>query len=256
MSSSFVQNIRASITRRFLRRIKRATHRMSSPRVVEIESGRVLVIAPHMDDEIIPCGGALLLHRLRQSPIRIVFATDGSANLADAVLASKLRQTRSAEARAVSDYVGFDEIVELGFTDGQLTRHEDALAATLQEHIESFKPTVIFCPFPTDAHGDHMACAWALAAATSRSKWVGEIFAFEVWTTLWPNALVDIVAVAERKDHAIRLYESQMADRDYARATLGLNSYRGLARGLDYAEAYYVCSASEFGQLAAQLDRV
>lgn len=255
MIGAVVRAVRDNISRRFLRRIKRATHR-AAPQIATIATARVLVVAPHMDDEVIPCGGALLLHRRQGSTIRVVFATDGSAGVSDAAIANTLKRVRSAEARAVRDYVGFDDLVELGFPDGQLARHEDALANSLSEQIRSFRPSIIFCPFPTDGHGDHMATAWAVGAATRLAQWRGEIFAFEVWTTLWPNVLVDITSVAEQKERAIRLYESQMADRDYASAILGLNRYRGLGRGLAFAEAYYACSGSEFARLVADLDRI
>ena len=43
-----------------------------------------------------------------------------------------------------------------------------------------------------------------------------------------PNALVDIAAVARRKEDALACFASQQAVRDYVGAMPGLNAYRRL----------------------------
>ena len=68
--------------------------------------------------------------------------------------------------------------------------------------------------------------------------------------------MVDITAVAERKAEAIRLYASQMEDRDYAAGTLGLNRFRGLPHRVDFAEAFHRCDRAAFARLADLLDRL
>ena len=40
-------------------------------------SSNVLVIAPHMDDEILGCGGLMLLHEDKRR-IQCIYASDGS----------------------------------------------------------------------------------------------------------------------------------------------------------------------------------
>ena len=39
---------------------------------------RILVLAPHMDDEVFGCGGTLALAAAAGSEVRVVFITDGS----------------------------------------------------------------------------------------------------------------------------------------------------------------------------------
>jgi hypothetical protein len=109
----------------------------------------------------------------------------------------------------VQELVGYQSTEVYGFPDGRLMRHEREIADRLAATIEAFKPDLIFCPFPADAHRDHQASAIAVTDAASRARWNGSIWAYEVWTALWPNAAIDITAVAEAKEQAVCAYVSQ-----------------------------------------------
>ena len=43
-----------------------------------IHNGKILVFAPHPDDEILGCGGTLALLRQKGCSIKVIFVTDGS----------------------------------------------------------------------------------------------------------------------------------------------------------------------------------
>ncbi len=248
--------LRSAFARRFLIALKRATHRLP----VQLESvrrARVLVLAPHFDDESIACGGTLLLHRAAGSDVRIVFVSDSAGGGGDAAIGaqvSALRRLEMAQARSALSLAA-EDVVELGFPDGSLVRHEPAIAERLAETLKAFRPEQVLCPFPVDAHADHQATALAFARASELSGWNGEVLAYEVWSTLWPNLAIDIGSVAQAKAALIRLYASQMGDRDYAEAILGLNRYRGLQHRVAFAEAFHRSDAAQFRRLTACLDR-
>lgn len=246
--------LRGALARRFLLKLRRATHRGPVDLIVPVAK-KVLVVAPHMDDEVIPSGGTLILLAEQGAEIQVTYATDSSAGLRSAQAAATLAATRRAEAQTVCDRLGFVSN-ELGFPDGQLHRHEAMLTKRLAQQIERLKPDLIFCPFPADAHSDHMACAVAVAAAAKAAKPDVTILAYEVWTPSWPNVAVDITAVAERKEQAIRIYASQAEDRDHAGAALGLNRFRGLPHKVAFAEAYFRAGPAEFGRLTGLLDEL
>lgn len=246
--------LRGALARRFLLKLKRATHR-SQPELIVPSSKRVLVVAPHMDDEVIPCGGTLLLLRETGAEIHVVFVTDSSGALPSAEARSALTATRRSEAQAVAKLVGF-KFNELGFPDGQLHKHEEALSEQLRRAIERTSPDLIFCPFPADAHSDHMSCAIAVARAASAAAPDASILAYEVWTPLWPNVAVDISSVADRKSEAIDLYRSQADDRDHAAAALGLNCFRGLPHRVAFAEAFFRATPADFARVTALLDEI
>lgn len=246
---------RAALARRFLVKLKRATHR-SPPELIIPRAESVLVVAPHMDDEVIACGGTLLQLVGQGAKVHVVFASDSSAGLRDPDVAARLRSIRQQEALRVRDYAGFAETIELGFPDGRLHQHEADLSSALAREFLRVRPDLVFCPFPGDGHSDHMSCSWATARAARLCRWSGSVLAYEVWTTLWPNVSVDITAVAERKAEAIRLYASQVADRDYVAGALGLNRYRGLSHSIAYAEAFHRSDLAGFERLTALLDEL
>lgn len=250
---TIANRLRSAFARRFLLSVRRATHRLP----VQLESlrrQRLLVVAPHMDDEVIGCGGTLLLHRALQSEVRVVFVSDSSGAVDDPGLARNLRETRRAEMMQVSDVLALGSVVELGFADGALISHEDAIATRVAEELRAFRPSQVLCPFPADGHADHQATAVAVALATRLAGWQGEVLAYEVWSTLWPNMAVDIGTVADEKARLIRMYVSEMGDRDYAAAVLGLNRYRGMQHRVELAEAFHRCDAAQFRALTACLD--
>src|SRR5882672_12710689 len=84
----------------FLRRIHRVTHRMPV-KLRAVAKQRVLVVAPHPDDEVIAVGGTLALHQRAGSDVLVLFVTldkpaaDGSI-------------PRRGEAERVARLLGFD----------------------------------------------------------------------------------------------------------------------------------------------------
>lgn len=240
-----LDQLRVAASLRLLRRTHRITQRL--PVVLrQLERAKLMVIAPHMDDDVIGPGGALALHQQLGSEAEIVFCAAGADTEQDRV--------RKAEARAGADFMGFSRLEFLDFPEGRLSLHEARIARKLAECIATAQPEQIFCPFLTDHHRDHNAVAQAVATATAEASWSGEIWCYEVWSPLWPNVAVDISTVADRKRRAIELHASQVAGLHYPDGILGLNRYRALRVYVDYAEAYYVCGARSFQRLARLVD--
>ena len=216
---------------RFLRSIHRITHRMPV-RLRAIEKRRVLVVAPHPDDEVIAVGGNLALHQRLGSEVLTLFVTLDTP-------------VRKGEAERVGRLLGFDHRF-FGFPDGSISLHESALARAIADAINSFRPEVIYCPFPGDHHRDHQAASACTGAAVAETGYIGEVWCYELWSCLWPNIGVDISSVIDVKQQAINCYASQVAYVDYVEGALGLNRFRGLKLGVDYAEALFASEPRTF----------
>ena len=74
----------------------------------------------------------------------------------------------------------------------------------------------------------------------------GEVCCYELWSCLWPNVGVDISSVVEIKREAINCYASQVAYVDYVEGALGLNRYRGIKLGVQYAESLFASDPRTF----------
>ncbi len=206
---------------------------------------RLLILAPHPDDEVIGCGGLVAQHLREGRAVRVVVATDGAE--AEPSVSDRLayRAQREEESRRALALLGEAELHFLRFADRAL---DDAVAGPLRQHLLEFKPDLVCVPSPIEIHPDHLALSRAFCVLVQRDR---ELFAdlaiarvafYEVSQPLRPNTLVDITDVAERKYQAIAAHVSQTGIRDYPAYARGLNAYRALTLPPDskFAEAYWL----------------
>jgi LmbE family N-acetylglucosaminyl deacetylase len=236
--------------------------------IVTFDEARVLVLAPHMDDEVVGCGGTLRRHALAGARITVVFLTDGGRS--DPHLAKRCRGAaelraaeqalsarRRLEASAAGRVLGYDDLVFLDRPDGALAP-DNALLGQVADLIEQRNPQVIYFPSALELHPDHWQASRLVALLVDAGlppTLVGtRCRAYEAWTPLPPNRLVDISDVFEAKLKALRAFASQLEHVDYVRTTSGLNAYRAVTRdGRGFWEAFYEGSAAEHAELVRRL---
>src|SRR3954463_1880746 len=113
----------------------------------DLRGERLLVLAPHPDDEVIGCGGLVALHLRERRKVNVVVATDG----AQAGGAAE----REVECRAALATPGHATIEFLRFPDRKLAdapELDDRISAILRE----WKPDLIAVPSPLEIHPDHV----------------------------------------------------------------------------------------------------
>ena len=220
-------------------------------------SERVLVLAPHMDDETIGCGGTLALHAQRGARITVVFLTDGrkGSSALNALKGDDLEraraelvQRRRREAERALARLGIQHMVCLDAEDGALSASSWA-AERLRPVLLEVRPQLVYVPFYLEEHADHRAASRVLLDAAQGTSLDFMCVGYEVWTPLFPNCLVRIDDTMAVKKAALSEYHSQLAETDYLHACVGLNAHRsaGLldARG-GYAEAFHISSLSAY----------
>lgn len=218
---------------------------------------RLLAISPHPDDEAIGAGGFLLAHRGR-AEIHLLCLCDGSGgrDLDDEtqdpgaiVKARSIEFYKTAVALQASS-VGF-----LGFSDGNIPYAPEAIER-LRTIVSELKPDVVILPWFLDGQFDHR-CAnrlYALACGDMEAT----VFAYEVWSMLEPNALLDITDHLDEKISLIRNYPSQLRLIDYDRYASALASVRAFQGGMiprrgGAAEAFIALPNREYCELVSQL---
>jgi N-acetylglucosamine malate deacetylase 1 len=218
----------------------------------------VMVLAPHMDDEIIGPGGAVALHMRAGSAVTFVFMTDGKAGDRNAPpphpTPEQAALTRRVESQAAAAIVGGKDLVFLDGPDGAL--HEStAMVDALADLLRQRRPAVIYAPALTDRHPDHWATNRILRVALERleSRQLDQtlIRGYEIWSPLPANRMADITSVAQIKQQAIAVFVSQTRYVDYSWTATGLNQYRSMVHmhGRGYAEGFLESTVPEFREL-------
>ncbi len=201
-------------------------------------NARILVFAPHPDDEILGCGGTLALLARLGCTIKVVIVTDGAGAGGLPEGAGPIRQEESRQGLHV---MGIDDVVCLDEPDGAFapSRHFDETISSL---LSTFRPDMLLIPSILDYHRDHVAIGKALLRCWRHSGLPATALLYEVWAPLPANRIVDISAVLELKHQALAQHKTALAQMDYAGSNRGLSLFRGLYLGKDtapkYAEAF------------------
>jgi O-antigen biosynthesis protein len=194
---------------------------------------RVLVFAPHPDDEVFGCGGALALHAMDGVSVQIIVVTDGGRFGSASV--------RAKESAAAAVQLGYGSPEHWDYAD-RGARCEANVVERVRSRIASSGADLVYAPSPWEVHPDHRqvsAVVWSAAIAVDAGV---RVAFYEVGAPLVPNRLVDISAVWGQKAAAMNCFTSQLTQQDYAAHIEALNRYRTYTVGASctHAEAFLV----------------
>ncbi len=220
---------------------------MQVPRIIEPPAGRVLVLAPHPDDESCGLGGTLARHREQGDPVLVLFLTDGSSGDPDGRFGADTAGVRQREALAAAEILGGLETSFYGYPDGHVVSESDLqmVADRLAEDLLSFAPDLVYVPWEGEAHSDHAKARSALTKAlvavqSDPAGSLPRVLEYEVWSPLPADYIIDVTSTADKKRQAMLAHESQVAYTDYPHQLMGLAAHRSvyLSKSSRYGEAF------------------
>jgi LmbE family N-acetylglucosaminyl deacetylase len=152
---------------------------------------RILIIAPHPDDEVLGLGGQIQRYISKGSKVTIIFLSDGdsSDSWIDIEIIRQNRIALSLKVAAILS-VSTSDIYRLGLKDGFIPRpeqpgFEDAVEK-VSATINSVKADVVFATHTLDYWPfDHVACAKIAYEAVKRSEQKTQLWYYWVWA--WYN---------------------------------------------------------------------
>jgi LmbE family N-acetylglucosaminyl deacetylase len=217
----------------------------------------VLCIAPHPDDEVLGCGGALAMLVKQGATVKSLIVTQGDKALG--VSNSGHANLRKQESLFAAQILGCAPPQFLDFEDRNLSYSASlvsALSSAMQSHLSATSLGLLFLPSLSEPHPDHQVVA--LAGLQAALQWQGplRVLFYEVGAPLHPNTYIDITEVLQTKWQALAQFESQLGLQNYeghSRAFASLRSF-GLGPDCKAAEAYFevdLANVKRVGPLAA-----
>ena len=204
-------------------------------------SQRMLCLAPHPDDEVLGCGGLLLLAQRQGLQVRSIIATAGQQGVTQgAAHGGAAANPRLAESQAAARILGLPEPECWHLSDRQL-RHAQPLIERIAATLQTFQPRWLLLPALTEPHPDHQALALAGMAAARQAGTPVDLLFYEVGAPTQPNTLVDISSVADLKWRALDAFASQEElhpYRSHAQSLAALRAF-GAGPGVQAAEAFW-----------------
>lgn len=212
--------------------------------VTKIPATHVLVLAPHPDDEVFGCGGAIMRHVEQGIPVHVIVVSDGAFGANDDK-ADYIRQ-RQNESIDAANVLGYGIPVFWQYRDREIC-YGEKLVREILTAISETQANLIYAPSVFEMHPDHRALGIATVEAVRRIGNTIRLALYEVGIPLHPNQLLNISDLAERKQKAMACFVSQNEKQRYDLDIAALNRYRTYTLPADVtaAEAYILVAAEE-----------
>lgn len=213
---------------------------------------KVLVIAPHADDETLGCGGTILRYvelgcEVHWLIVTAVTEEHGYSN-------EKVKERRN-EILSVSEMYGFKDVHELGLPPAALDKvSKGGLISAISKIITEIEPDEVFTVYRNDAHSDHEAVYDAVMSATKsfRYPFIKRVLAYETISEtdfgmkpedpgFRPNVFIGITDYIDRKLEILDVFRSEMGDFPFPRSRIAVEALarlRGVQCNHKAAEAF------------------
>ena len=184
---------------------------------------RILVVAPHPDDDVLGCGAMLARAFARGAAVRIVYVTDGAASHPSSQRfdGARLRALREAEAaRAVRRLGGKRTMLHFlrvadGTLEGLAGSERAAVAQAVRAIVDAWQPDTIFAPWRRDPHPDHIAVSAIVREIAATAAPSPRLLEYPVWLPIRGTA-TDAPAREEVRRIDFRAREDERRRKRYA----------------------------------------
>lgn len=209
---------------------------------------KILIIAPHPDDEVLGCGGTVAKHSKRGDEVYLCIVT--KAYTPD--WSEEFLKNRPKEIEKSNKILGIKKTYFLDYLTVKLdTIPQKELNEAISKVVNEVNPDILYIPHKGDLNKDHrLVFESCLVATRPANHKVKRILSYETLSeTEWgqsiepfiPNVYIDISETFEAKIEAMKAYESELKQYPHPRSleiVEALAKKRGSEVGVKAAEAF------------------
>lgn len=210
---------------------------------------KILVIAPHPDDEVLGCGGTIKKYVKKGDDVYLCIVT--KAYTPD--WSEKYIRQKANEIIKANQFLGIKKTYNLNYPALRLdTIPQKELNDAMIKIVQEIQPDVIYFPHGGDLCHDHRLVfeATLVAARPKQGCFVKRLLSYETLSeTEWgqqfapfvPNVYEDIAEEIETKIKAMKIYKSELKKFPHPRSVETIRTLarrRGSEAGLKSAEAF------------------
>ncbi len=210
---------------------------------------KVLIIAPHPDDEVLGCGGIIMKHNQLGDRVYLCIVTKAyTPDWSDDFLSNRLKEIKDSNKT-----LNIKKTYLLGYPAVKIdTVSQKELNESILEVINEVEPDILYIPHKGDLHRDHRIVfeASIVASRPIYEHKIRKIMSYEVPSeTEWgqviepfiPNIYVDITDVFKYKIEAMKCYGSELKKYPHPRSIEAIEALaikRGSEVCVEYAESF------------------
>jgi len=202
---------------------------------------KILVIAPHPDDEVLGMGGTIKKLSKKNKIILCVVSEGATAQYKD----KKMIKVRRDSCKKTAKILGISQTIFLDYPDMRLNLSHLDINKKLEEIIEKYRPEIVYTAPKNDLNLDHQMVFNSTLVACRPKSGVKQILCYEIQgntkVPFAPNVFENIEKEFPYKIKGFKMYKSEIEEFPNPRSITAIENLaiqRGVESGTKKAEAF------------------
>lgn len=197
---------------------------------------KILIIAPHPDDDVIGMGGTIFNLYKKNHKIEIVYVTNGSGSkklgIYKKLTDKEFIETRKKEAvNSIKKLCGNNHKIKQIFLNFNSLDLKKSSTALLTKFEQLLKHDFVYIPYLKDQHLTHRIVSKSVLEAIKQNNKNIKIYEYEVWSAIpfLKNTIIEDISLCIKiKQKAIKEHKTQCLILDFDEGILGKNRYNAV----------------------------
>ncbi len=216
---------------------------------------RILIVAPHPDDDVIGMGGTIALKAKEGTSFTIIYVTNGGGSIKtgeykdlskEELIILRKEEAKKSLLPLLVENTGVEQKF-LGLESATLFTTPELFTRELDAILRSKEYSEVYIPYFKDRHPTHKAVAELSMETIKEGHFRVELYAYETWDPLPTGentVVVDISKFYKNKLSAVSCHKSQCSITPFDEGIIAKNRYNAVFNQInskskmDYAELF------------------